>query len=609
MRARIQAGEQVEKANAGWFDGCNSGKTPWLLPDSQYQWGVNVINRGGIIQTRPGYRVRLTLPPGKPQGMKIFTATKNKAIVDQCIVFAVSGKVYYSPFPLTQPTNWNDFRLKNLSFDPNVDQIYFQVAEKSISRATVGTLGFIPTFSLIVIQDGGKTAAGYWDGELNAHLDENPPTFGTPRGSWMEFSGERLWLVRGNSVLASDLGDPLSFQERTAGTTRGDFNYRTPPSGLKNAIGDNRQSNLIVFTQNEVSKLLSSILNRETWSTTENFQQVIIPDFGCVAGRSIFNFAGLLWWFTYGGLVNMESLTSLFLPTKIQYRDIEMARSKANLNPDLSGCCAHAFENFFLISVPNGDTFNSHTWALDSAIANELTSPSAMAWPGIWTGTRPVEWDSGTIAGHRRIFHLSFDYQALGGSFNHIWEAFMPDHADSYEQLDANGEMKLVRNRIYWSWESKLLGDELDYKRFQYAEADLVEMGGDVDLKISFAGNKGGYNEIFRRKFIATVDTQQSNKPDFKAIAERLGVFRVQSRRIKTEMVTNDTVSCPGVESELQDNVDKSFSLLFQGCGRMGIEALRIFMTGHAEQSVGECKPDETGINILSQDGKSFILK
>jgi len=608
MKAAISSGEQFEKANAGWFDGCNSSKTPWLIPDAQYQWGVNIVNRGGIIQTRPGYRVRLSLPPGNLQGMRIFTATKEKSIVDTCIVFAVSGKIYYAPFPLVQPQNWNDFRLKNLSFDPSAKFVVFTVAEKSVSRASNGTLSVIPTYSLVMMQDGGATNAAYWDGEIDGHLDETAPALQTPRGLWMAFAGERLWMSRGNSVLASDLADPLSFTERTEGATQGDFKYKSTVNGLANALGDNRQSNLVVFTNSDVSKLLSSILDRETWNTTSDFQQLILPEFGCVAGRSIINFQGLLWWYSYAGLVNMESLTSQFLPTKIQYRDVEMARSKANLNPDLSGICASAFENYFLLSVPSGDTFNAHTWIMDTAIANELTNPSSPAWNGIWVGTRPVEWDAGTIDGHRRIFQASVDFQALGGSFNHIWEAFQPDRTDSYEIVDVDNATQLVQNPIYWSWESKLLGDGLDYKRFKYAEVDLCEIGGDVDLKISFGGNKGGYNQISKRHIVSTIDLNASKSTVFKSIADALKVFRVQSRRIKTETVDDESVSCPGVESDFPDNIDKSFSLLIQGCGRCGIEALRIYMENFSEPSVGECIPKETGINILSQDGRSYHL-
>jgi hypothetical protein len=94
----------------------------------------------------------------------------------------------------------------------------------------------------------------------------------------------------------------------------------------------------------------------------------------------------------------------------------------------------------------------------------------------------------------------------------------------------------------------------------------------------------------------------------FKSIADALKVFRVQSRRIKTETVDDESVSCPGVESDFPDNIDKSFSLLIQGCGRCGIEALRIYMENFSEPSVGECIPKETGINILSQDGRSYHL-
>ena len=212
MQARSQSGVNNEKSAAGWWDGSHSGFIPFLLPDTMYQWGVNIVNRGGLIQTRPGYKIQLTLPVGQLQGIKIFTPTKDGATTGQCIVFAVAGKVYYAPFingALIQPANWETQRLKNITFSPTAKMVYWAICEKSTVVSSGGNLEIVPTYSVIVMQDGTSNAA-YWDGIENGHLDENRQ--GTPRGTWMTFSGRRLWVARNATVLASDLVDPLKFQ-------------------------------------------------------------------------------------------------------------------------------------------------------------------------------------------------------------------------------------------------------------------------------------------------------------------------------------------------------------------------------------------------------------
>ena len=141
----------MSKISSGWIQGVNSVRNPWLLPDNQFKWGVNVTVRGGLIQTRPGHKMHLSLPAGNFQGgilfssnkqkeasltqnrngvititpTKIFDVNGNGIIADELnyMVFAVNGNVYYSPFPLIQPSNWEDFRLKNIKMSSSVSPI------------------------------------------------------------------------------------------------------------------------------------------------------------------------------------------------------------------------------------------------------------------------------------------------------------------------------------------------------------------------------------------------------------------------------------------------------------------------------------------------------
>lgn len=606
MKAAVQAGTLIEKASSGWWSGCNSIKMPWLMPDTQYRWGINITNRGGIPQTRPGYRLRLTLPPGNVQGLAFFKPTKTKSKIGPCLVAAVSGTVYAVPFPLVNPRNaaeWLTHKVDGVSFDPNAKQVYWESAEKSVLSDAGGELRITPTYSVLMMQDGVKQAA-YFDGELSAHLNENARE--TPRGTWMKWTGDRLWVARDTAVLASDEADPLNFKERLTGAARNDFKFAGPITGLGSTTGTNRQSNLVVFTTTRTETLQSSIRNREQWLTTANFQAELYPSLGCISGRSIFNHAGLLWWYSFGGLVSSDSAQANFLTSEIKYRDVEMGFSKRNLAPDLSGICGTSFENYLLVSQPSGDPLNAHTMVMDYAIANETYQVSPPAWNSIWTGTRPVEWATSEIDREKRLFHVSVDYQSLGGSFNHVWEAFQSDRMDSYEIIDDSNATTLVQNPIYCMFETKLFGDGMDIKKFAFAEIDAIEIGGTVNVRVGYGGNKGAYENVATQNIIATLNANGSDNADLHALFDRIGPFRPQSRRITTVEPNTETEEFDSVEQNDLPCMDKSFGLRVEWCGRMGIEALRIFMRHVAEKSVGACSPAETGIKVVTVDGESF---
>ena len=71
----ITSGRQV-KTTAAWIHGVNSVRNPWALPEDQVKFAVNVNLRGGIAQTRNGFKMQLSLPKGNFQGGIIFNANK-----------------------------------------------------------------------------------------------------------------------------------------------------------------------------------------------------------------------------------------------------------------------------------------------------------------------------------------------------------------------------------------------------------------------------------------------------------------------------------------------------------------------------------------------------
>jgi hypothetical protein len=628
--AQITAGRETKTAS-GWMLGVNSIRNPWALPDNQIKWGVNVAVRGGVVQTRPGNSMRLSLPPGNFQGGILFASNKQSNASDTIVqngvtkiipaeifnpdgtsvvadelpyvIFAVNGNVYYSPFPLQQPKNWEDFRLKNIQLDPSVDQFVFTLATQTAQISTGGDVTVTPSHRIVVIQDGISSPA-YWDGSNLTGVQTNS----IPIGYWMAFSGNRLWVASKNIVLASDIGDPTSFTERLTGTGRGDFAFARVVTGMTNYIGQNNETKLIVFTDRATYSLSSGIYDRTLWASTPNFQTTLYPTIGCVAGKSISFQAGQIWWYSQGGLISTDIAASAYITSQSLYRDVEMARVKSYMAGDTSKICAMSFENYLMYSIPYLEPCNSATMVLDYATASEWSQQKFPAWCGVWTGTRPVEWISGVVNGTPRCFHFSVDYAATNdGSYNHLWESFMPNRVDTYFDIDIDGNVIEKVNRIYCQMETGLLGDAVDLKQFAYSEIEACEIGGTVDVKVAYRGSKGSYQNVLETRLLAVTSDYQWVNSDFADEISQLGFLNTQYRRLITENAQRRQ-SSKTCESNLTDDIDKAFSLLIEWCGEFGVESVRIFLDPWSERSTGIPQSPETKSCVVSQDGETLSI-
>ena len=168
------------------------------------------------------------------------------------------------------------------------------------------------------MQDGVRAACS-WDGS-NKTGEQN---IDVPIGFWMAYSGNRLWVATGNVISASDLGNPLGWSERVSGTGRGDFSVARPITAMQDYVGQNNDSRLYVFTDRSTYSLASGILNRALWAETPNFQNVLFPTIGCIAGKSICFQAGMMWWYSQGGLVSADVAASSYLSSQVLYKDVE----------------------------------------------------------------------------------------------------------------------------------------------------------------------------------------------------------------------------------------------------------------------------------------------
>lgn len=617
-----------QKVTANWMHGVNSLRNPWGLPEDQFKWGQNISVRGGIVQTRPGFAMRLSLPAGNFQGGVIFAANKQSKAANVTtsggittytpasiykpdgtdsteseipyVVFAVDGKVYYLPFPIVQPKSWHDYQLQGIALNPNAPTVNFVVATQSAEVNAKGDVSITPSHRLVVIQDKSSQPA-YWDG--SDQMGAQSATM--PVGYWMAYSGNRLWVATGNIIQASDIGNPLSWIERTTGTGRGDFSVPRPVTAMQDYVGQNNDSRLYVFTDRSTYSLASGILDRTQWPTTPNFQSVLFPTLGCLAGKSICFQAGMMWWYAQGGLVSADVAAASYLTSQTLYKDVEMARAKRLMSSDVSGIASVAFENYLLTSIPYAEKANSVTMVMDYAPASEWNQQHSPAWAGVWTGIRPVEWVTGIIAGQPRAFAFSIDYAATNdGSYNHLWEAFTPERYDTYLRISPDGTATPLVNRIYCQMETALLGDAMDMKQLAYGELDCCEIAGTVDVKVSYRGTKGQYKEILSTRVLAATEDYQFNTTSQSGKIGELGALSTQTRRLITESVQRNTDS--SCESSYSFDVSKAFSFLIEWCGAFGIEAIRMFQDPWSEKSRGATNTPETLFCAVGEAGQSL---
>lgn len=563
-----------------WTGGINSLLHPSNPGERQYVHGENIITRGGVPQTRPGFDLRLGIAGETAQGCKLFTPTNSLPV----LVMAVDGLIYVSPYPFTGFS-----LLGGITFSSSVERIVFQAAVKSVERLPDGTLRNIKPIRVLIMQDGVSRAA-FWDGKTARHLNPDLPFRETPTGTWMAWSGTRLWVARGNHLFASDLADPLSNWEGSYIAERDRFELPGDCTGL---IDTPDKSALLAFTLEDTTAFKSSIRDRKLWLTTPDFQATLIPGVGCVSGRTPVNSGGKTSWLSKNGWVDLNSAMFQQRDSDVSPSDMEMMRHKTNISHTSDRACAVAFEKLILLSVPSGDIYNAQTWVLDHGVIKTLNEGTPNAWSSIWTGLRPVEWTKGSVLGQDRIFCLTYDATAFNGNRIHLWEAMTPDRQDR-------------GNRVSSQFQTSLRTIDGSLHRFKYAEVELAEVMGNVSLTIYLTGTKGGFTEIYSGHFQAEEGSVENSavEYDLDHIFEN---YIPQSRRFSTkEWSPQSSDGALQAESNLPANIDTAFGLLFEWRGRMGVKSIKMFTQAVPTMKGGTGEGDESSdTNILTEAGET----
>jgi hypothetical protein len=558
---------------------------------------INMINIGGSWSCRPGYRCITPLPDGNLQGGFIFRPSGG---LEQAMV-AVDGRVYVADWPFT------DFRMiPNLQFSPYARQIYWCQAVQSAQRIGsngkppgVGPAPAIQVISpkaVVVIQDGGLTAPGWYDGADSGHAAGD--IYGIPAGGDMAWVGDRLWVASGNQVLASDISNPFSFRETGYLGGQVSFFFRSRVTAMV-VTPSTESPQLMVFTDVNGSIIQSNIRDRDQWTATPNFQEEVLG-VGCLSSKSCVSHYGRLVWFSPTGIAFYDPALSGKITTRLPIRDNEMLVSKALLSDDLSQVAAGVYGQWLLMSVPAEDSYNRHTWVLNHASMTTLSDDSGPSWAGYWIGTRPVEWMYGQVANTERIFHVSVDFDGK----NRLWESFTPDRLDNKCPISWG-----MFSRGYFgataSSQEKPPGTRC---RLTWVDLAFTAVDEDLNLGVFYAGGtRGSYRQIMN-KLIAVSKGSLSYDQTVDMNTMIYG-FKAQSRTIRTEDANQQTAddskgSC-GVETPDEDNIDRNFQLLIVGHGPATLKWVRPFAMLVPEDLSGDAQAcdDETGINAVRFDG------
>lgn len=576
--SRTQDPERNSVSTKFWKGGINSFLHPTDIGADEYAWAENVINRGGIIQTRPGFELRASVPGNRVQGFAVFTPRNSTTR----LLIAVDGEIYRATWP-----GFNFVKIEGPRFNPASPLINFCECLQSTKRKDDNSIEIIDPVRVVIISDGENPAWAY-DGVTATKMNPNTPDFQTPIGLWMAWCASRLWIGCGSQVRVSDLGNPTSFYEDQFLATRSFFEL---PDIITGMIETANERGLLVFTQRTTTAFQSNIRDRASWGATPGFQKQIFPNIGCDAGRTACNQYGLTYWHSLQGMVSLDAALNTDHSSKLLAMDNQMMRSKRLLSPDMSQACAATFENMLLVSVPSGGKYNEQTWVMDQAPLENILD-TASVWTSVWSGLRPVQWASGKIGGHVRLFCATYDRTPANDTHIHVWEAMRDD------RTDAGG-------RIQCQLQQAVMSDPRTMK-FKYAEFEVVEMLGDVSLKVFVGGTRGPWMPV--GEFELRAEEGSIGGPGQLTLGTDtiLRAYKPQSRTLRTREFNPQRLDCSPEFSGKRPGQDKGFALLFEWKGRMGLHDVRLVLQAAEESDRGKCSPTEAGkTNIVLETGEA----
>lgn len=556
--------------------GADSFRDP-RLPEGFYQRGWNVVNRGGVIKTRPGSEVVLRFPNGKLQGFAVFSPRRGPAQ----LVMVIGGLVFISEYP------FNDITVvPGLSVSSSARHVYFCACEQAVERLTDDSVRLLASpRSLLVIQDGEGPAV-VWDGVQAQRMTGYDVT---PQGRAMAWSGGRLWVSRDNEVWASDYANPLSFVEQYYLGGTDSFLVSGRVTAMTEIEGTGNPQ-LLVFTENTTTAVQSNVRNRNLWLQTPNFVRTLFPSTGCVSHRSIRKQFGQLWWYSQHGLTNFDVATAENISSAFVVADNEMTASKSAVGSREGSIATGTLGNYLLVSVPYGGRLNKHTWCLDQSVIQTIQGRTPPAWSGVWTGFNAVEWANLVVDSKERTFAAITD-----GTQVQVIEFLADRHRDSGQDIECAVELRVMTHN----------SDAL--RELKQAELFFSELKGEIDVVAHWRGlARGPYKQCLSARVLAG---EGNITPELVIDADTpLFAMRSQSRRLWTEEIAlqepDEFTSC-GIESEHKEQFDHGFNLLVSWSGIAALRSVRMGVYPEAERDTGKCEPGDAQVTYVRFDGSA----
>ena len=572
-----------------WISGCDSMN--YNLGQGFYQWGQNVVNRGGILETRQGFAELASIAQSIPRGCAMVTIGN-----DSWLLAAIDDKIYKLNLGLATDEL---HIIPGLSFPSTRRQVHFEVCVQAQETQPNGNTRFLPTPKFVVVIQDGTAEPQYWDGTNAGRIRDLYPTpinQWTKKGTFMKWVGDRLWVANGKQMYASDLLNPFQFTEQEV-TASGGFFY-LPDAATGMGITHDYKS-LLVFTNFTASAFQVGLEDRTTWPTTQDFQRVILPNIGCAAHRTIINQYGMTWWMSHDGIVGLDNALTSYQSSKLDIQDQNMIRSKAGINWGQGGGCSGTYANFLLFSVPSGSKWNNHTWAMDEAVINTIQGMAPPAWCSNWTGIRPEQWVTGQVRGQQRCFCISRDLTNTGHQST-IWEAFIGQRMD-VPKVDGVRRAKDIGCAV----ETRFMGlSPAQYCDLRWVELDVAEINGNVDLHTYYCGRRTSYKQIINTHLTSSVNV--GTEEVFEDGTVRIFVPQFRTIRSYTDVHSEDD-NDSGIQTPYLRYRDREFSVLVQWSGQMALCGLRMAVDPRADYQEGTEFPDEYLQRGVTAEGEGQI--
>jgi hypothetical protein len=624
---------------SGWVNGIDSYSSPLLVRSGYLRWAVNAVNKGGVWQTRPGFDTSLVFNINDPtsaafawwiaasqpqiivQGMTWFAPSYSQPY----LVFAISGSIWTTKIDASGAL-LPAVQLAGIGLGKNAAQVVFCRAMQSQSIVD-GVVTPVAVRNVLLMQDGSSRAC-YWDGTTAGVLNPQkkvvvdplgnttyPAGFNETRiGLWMAWSGNRLFVSYGTQVFASDIGDPLHFTEELTLTSVPVINLPEQVNGLSDrGTSGNTNSQCLIFCANSTYAVYSGIEVRipdatngyPGWVGTPNFLSKIFAGTGCIAGKSVVNHRGLIYWLSPQGIVTFNSINTVTSSQNMPIINAEEAYGNLLLSPNQTLAAAGFYNSYVFWSMTAGATVggmptNAQTQVLDRQPMPQVPE-ELNAWQGIWTGIAPVEWATTEAYGQTRCYAISFDADGVP----RIYQAFQANRAD-------NG------NPIPWSIETPEHivdgGGIFDRSNFLYSRAFLQNVYGTVNMEWFWRSTRGTWHEILTTTITATPGPFLSTIPGYLPTdnVEKAMAFLPQVRDILSRNVRGEQPGCSSSLVEAvgmaEDDSDRAFAMLFQFSGRAALAAYRIATDNYTQNTEGEVIPAEEGYHILPGAGCPALI-